>query len=111
MKHRCDITGTYCRGFVASGSYCAPKQWIPKKNFDKTLKSNLDKLIRSDSTLKMGMVQFDCGSGNTVRSRPKIRPTRSASEGSGCPRLRVGLVSRRCYPLLNQVEFGDVSRF
>ena len=33
---------------------------------------------------------------------------RSASEGLGCPRLRVGLVCRSRYPLLNQAHFlGD----
>ncbi len=51
------------------------------------------------------MVQFGCGSGNTLRSRQKIIPTRSASEGSVSPRLRFGLVCRTCYPLLNHATF------
>ncbi len=33
---------------------------------------------------------------------------RSASEGSGYPRLRFGLICRGCYPQLNQAAFTTV---
>jgi len=51
-----------------------------------------------------GMVQFGSSSGNTTGSRQQIIPTGSASEGSGCARLRVGLVCQKCYPLLNHAR-------
>ena len=47
------------------------------------------------------MVQRGYGSGNTRGLAPKIIIARSVSEGSGCPRLRFGLVCRQCYSLLN----------
>jgi hypothetical protein len=51
---------------------------------------------------------FNVAAVRVTRARftPKSIITRSVSEGSGCPRLRFGLVCRQCYPLLNHADLG-----